>query len=239
MRSFSKKLVVLILSIITVIFCCFSHALSEPPSPPIGWIAPSVDNDYVPSFFQNMPLSAPNQETITPPPRRIQLALARICVSESGFQVRTNDCTLIYHALRTRSRTGEITIGIMRAYSGRSFDTERTDNHRWIPHLNHNFSEPRGWRETVTIPWSARRPGFQAVYEHVGTLLRTRPDNPCSMRIDHWGARGFRRNLHLSNGWRLISCGETLNDFWSLPEIEDAPVIEETDTDLRVADSSM
>jgi len=221
MRSLPKVLVTIALAIIVVVFCFFSHAHSEvsispSPRPATPVAAP------VPTFFESLPVPVPEPEPYMPPPsRRIQLSLARICVSESGFQVRTNDCTLIYHALRARSRTGEITMGIMRAYSGRTFDADRTDNHRWIPHLNHNFTEPRGWRETVTIPWSARRRGFEAVYEHVGELLRTRPENPCNMRVDHWGARGFRRNLHLSNGWRLVECGETLNDFWSLPRTEE------------------
>lgn len=171
-----------------------------------------------------------------PAVRRMQLALARICVSESGFQTRTNDCTLIYHALRTRSSTGEITMGIMRAYSGRTFDRSRTDRHRWIPHLSHNFREPNGWSETVTIPWSARREGFVAVYNHVGNLLRTRPENTCGVRIDHWGARGFRRDLHLSNGWRLVECGETLNDFWTLPstDVDDSDVDDNVQEEVHV-----
>ena len=152
-----------------------------------------------------------------PAPRDIQLALARICISESGFQVRTNDCTMIYHALRTRSNTGAINLGIMRAYAPLSFNLNRTDNHRWVAHLTHNFREPKGWSETVSIPWSTRREGFRQVYEHVGMLLRTNPPNPCGIRIDHWGARYFRRNRHIRNGWTPIECGETLNQFWSLP----------------------
>ncbi len=150
--------------------------------------------------------------------RDIQLALSRICISESGFQVRTNDCNMIYHALRTRSDSGEITMGIMRAYAPKSFDLERTDNHRWIAHLRSDFREPRGWREVASISWSTRREGFRQVYEHVGMLLRTRPENPCGVRIDHWGARYFRRNRHIRNGWTPIECGETLNQFWSLPD---------------------
>jgi hypothetical protein len=156
-----------------------------------------------------------------PPPidpnAEIQLALARICVSEAGFQTSTDDCTFIYHALRNRSRNGEITLEIMRAYARGTFNTERTDSRRWIPHLRADFQEPYGWRETVDLPWSARRNGFISVYNHVGRLLRSPRRAPCDRRIDHWGARGFRRELHLSNGWHLLECGNTLNDFWSLP----------------------
>jgi len=153
-----------------------------------------------------------------PKMRRMQLALARICVSEAGFQVKTNDCTMIYHALRSRSKTGELSLGIMKSYSKRSFDLNRQDHRRWIAHLNHEFSEPMWWRETVAVPWSRRRQGFINVYEHAGNLIRSKPANTCGIKIDHWGAPGFRREMHLGNGWRLIECGETLNDFWSLPQ---------------------
>jgi len=149
--------------------------------------------------------------------RRMQLALARICVSEAGFQVTTRDCELIYHVFRTRSRTGDLTLGIMRAYSSRSFDTTRTDRRRWVAHLNHEFREPAGW-EIISVPWSARREGFRRVYEFAGQIIRSRPDNPCGVRLDHWGAQHFRRQEHLEDGWKIVQCGETLNAFWSLPE---------------------
>lgn len=150
--------------------------------------------------------------------RRVQLALARICVSEAGFQVRTRDCELIYHALRSRSRSGDITIGIMRAYAPKSFNRQRNDNHRWVSHLSHTFSEPKFWRETTTIPWSRRVDGFREVYEFVGQLIQSRPSSPCASRVDHWGARHFRRRTLLQRGWRIVNCGETLNTFWTLPE---------------------
>ena len=154
----------------------------------------------------------------TPPDRKLQLALARICVSEAGFQIRTRDCELIYHVLRSRSRSGELTIGIMRAYASKSFDRLRTDSHRWVAYLNHTFSEPRGWDETTSIPWSRRRDAFRDVYERAGQLIRERPVNPCPDRLDHWGAPHFRRRQHLQNGWKIVECGETLNTFWSLPD---------------------
>ena len=166
------------------------------------------------------PLPAPiphGSMVVDPHFYRLQLALARICVSEAGFQLRTRDCELIYHVLRTRSRSGELTIGIMRAYASKSFNRQRTDSHRWVAHLTHTFSEPRGWNETTSLPWSRRRTLFRAVYEFAGALIRERPENPCPIRLDHWGAPHFRRRQHLQNGWRIVECGETLNTFWSLP----------------------
>ena len=154
--------------------------------------------------------------------KQLQLALAKICVSESGFQVRSNDCTLIYHVLRRRSSTGEVTMGIMKAYARKTFDENRQDPRRWILHLNHTFEEPMGWAEHVTVPWSTRRDGFAEVYSHAGMLLRTRPETtPCGAKVSHWGARGFRRELHLSQGWKLVRCGNTHNDFWYVPTRRD------------------
>ncbi len=148
---------------------------------------------------------------------RMQLALARICVSESGFQVRTNDCLLIYHVLRNRSVSGELTMGIMRAYAPKSFNLERTDNHRWISHLRADMREPKYWNETVNISWSNRRDGWREVYEYAGRIIRNEPLNPCGVRVDHWGARYFRRRRLIRSGWIPVECGETRNQFWRLP----------------------
>lgn len=147
----------------------------------------------------------------------IHLALTRVCISESGFQISTNDCTLIYHALRNRSSTGEVTLGIMRAYSTKTFNKNRTDSRRWIAHLNHQARQPEGWQENISIPWSRRRAGYIEVYNHVYNLLHTRPESPCPINVDHWGARGFRRRRLLNLGWQIVNCGETLNDFWNVP----------------------
>ena len=172
--------------------------------------------------------------------RRMQLALAKICVSEAGFQTRTNDCMLIYQALKTRSSTGEITMGIMRAYSGQTFDrsSTRTDSRRWIPFLNHEFSKPHGWSETIVVPWSARSRAFEQVYEYAGNLIRTRPENPCGARIDHWGSKSYQRQRLLHDGWTIVECGETLNAFWTMPIPARNVVNSEANTDIieRISD---
>lgn len=150
--------------------------------------------------------------------RQLQLALAKVCVAEAGFQVRSNDCTLIYHVLRTRSVTGELTLSIMRAYAKRTFNERRRDSRRWIVNLNHELTEPRGWAENVTVPWSARQEGYESVYNHAGSLVRTRPtEAPCGVKVSHWAARGFRQELHLRQGWKLVRCGNTHNNFWYVP----------------------
>jgi len=147
----------------------------------------------------------------------LQLALARICVSESGFQIRTDDCLMIYQTLRNRSSTGELTMGMMRAYSPLSFDLNRTDGHRWVAHLNERFTEPLGWSDTVPFSWYARRDDWISVYNYVGEILADDPVPPCTLPLHHWGARGFRRRELIEAGWILTQCGETLNDFWTVP----------------------
>lgn len=203
-----------------------------PSNPPVMEPIPVPDTPVV-APAPSDPNELPDASVDLPGLRRLQLALARICVSEAGFQTQSNDCTLIYHVLRGRSRTGELTMGIMRAYAGMAFNENRTDSRRWILHLNHAFEEPREWSETVTIPWSARRAGFIDVYHHAGMLVRTRPTStPCGVRVSHWGARGFRREQHLRQGWRLVRCGNTHNDFWYVPSRRD---YEESESRQEVA----
>lgn len=148
---------------------------------------------------------------------QLRLALARICISEAGFQTTTNDCALIYQAIKTRSRTHQITLGMMKSYSPGVFNKHRTDERRWIPYLNANFTEPEHWNETVMVPWGARRSAFIAVYNLAAELIRTNPANPCGVRIDHWGAKRFKRRQHLAEGWTIVQCGNTKNTFWTLP----------------------
>ena len=166
-----------------------------------------------------LPEATPMLEDDSMLPKAIQLrlALAKICVSEAGFQVTTNDCALIYQAIKTRSRTHQITLGMMRSYSPAVFNEQRTDARRWIAYLNASFTEPEHWSETVIVPWGARREAWKAVYEYAGNLIRTRPANPCDVRIDHWGAKGFKREEHLEAGWTIVQCGTTKNEFWTIP----------------------
>jgi len=184
------------------------------------------------SVYEEPQEETEEREVNLPGLRNMQLALARICVSEAGFQTRTDDCLMIYHALRNRSRTGELTIGIMRAYAPLSFNTNRTDNHRWVAHLNERFTEPEGWSEVVGFSWSAKRDDWIRVYNLAGEIIRNGPESPCELSVDHWGAPGFRRELLLRRGWTLLECGDTLNDFWSLPIREEEVEVTDNELDL-------
>jgi len=225
METFMKKLIGLIIPLllfgIAIVGDAYAELDSSHPGPhyevsllPVTEY--TLQNSSIsPSIEENNNIEEEEVDRVS---SRLQLALARICVSEAGFQVRTNDCLLIYHVLRNRSRSRQVTIGIMRAYSPQSFNLERRDNHRWVSHLRADGRQPRGWDETVTIPWSSRREGWMEVYRYAGMLLESNPGNPCDMRVDHWGAPYYRRRMHIRNGWTPIVCGETRNQFWSLPD---------------------
>lgn len=231
-------LAVLFTSLSIAISSAFSSVTAESIFRREPQIYLATDAEYVTGTSENdmgTPDMTVNNHDRTHASKQLQLALAKICVSESGFQVRSNDCTLIYHVLRRRSSTGEVTMGIMRAYAKKTFDEKRKDSRRWITHLNHTFTEPHGWVENVTIPWANRRDGYEEVYTHAGMLLRTRPSTaPCGVKVSHWGARGFRRELHLKQGWELVRCGNTHNDFWYVPNRRDSEELQ-VESDQEVA----
>ena len=148
--------------------------------------------------------------------RTRQLALARIMISESGFQTDTMDGRLIYEVLKDRGH-GELTMGVMRAYATKTFSRRRTDSRRWIPFLTADGREPQWWRESTRASWAVRRRGFERVYHYAGYLIRHDPPYPCTLPVHHWGARGFRTRMRISEGWRRVECGETRNQFWMIP----------------------
>ena len=147
---------------------------------------------------------------------QLRLALAKVCVSEAGFQTSTNDCALIFQALKTRSHMHQVSLGMMHAYSPDVFNKNRRDARRWVPYLNASFTEPEHWSETVRVPWTARSAAWRSVYNLASELIRTNPANSCGVRIDHWGAKHFRRREHLREGWTIVECGVTKNAFWTM-----------------------
>lgn len=151
-----------------------------------------------------------------------QLALARICVSEAGFQVETPDCAAIHRVLVERRGRGSL-LRIMRLYSDSTFDREREDRRRWIAWLHPSGKKPRGWPEETTKgtphpSWKGYRSQWLAVYEHAGAILRGEVEPPCERAPHHWGMRG---GIDLENaregGWNEVDCGDTMNAFWRVP----------------------
>lgn len=64
-----------------------------------------------------------------------QLALARICVSEAGFEP-SDDCAAIGAAIANGARRRHLTFQTFaRAYSNRVFDVTRADARAYLAHL--------------------------------------------------------------------------------------------------------
>lgn len=154
---------------------------------------------------------------------QVQLALARICVSEAGFQTETNDCAAIHQVLKGRKGRGSL-LRIMRLYSSRTFDRERTDKRRWIAFLNPRGMEPKGWPERTAAgtphpEWRHYRDLWMDMQEHVADVVSGEVSSPCSKEPDHWGSRyGIDLRRAKRAGWKEVDCGETLNAFWSVPD---------------------
>ena len=152
----------------------------------------------------------------------ILLALAQLCVSESGFRAAdddAHDCAAIFYVIRSRSRSARITwLATAHAYSPRVFRESRAGSRPYLPHLRLDGREPRGWPSTHG-PWRHYRPRWRRILEHSQDIVRGRVSNPCP-GARHWGmATGeeYRRPREVY-GWRQVTCTRpTLNAFWSVP----------------------
>jgi len=135
-----------------------------------------------------------------------QVALARICVSEAGWEIG-DDCGSILSVLRSRSERMRIPLmQAMRAYSSRTFDRSRTDSRRWIAELSGN-GFPRGLAARHQSKW-------RQLLDHAGELLAN-PASTCD--VHHWGSNhGNDLARALRAGWTRVDCGDTKNAFWNM-----------------------
>jgi hypothetical protein len=151
--------------------------------------------------------------------------LARICVSEAGFQTDTNDCAAIHQVLDRRKRSGSL-LRIMRLYSSRAFDRTRDDSRRWVSWLHLGRRAPRGWPARTPSgarhpEWLHFRPLWRNVLEHAANILRGEVGDPCQQRPDHWGSRyGIDLERARRAGWEEVDCGPTSNAFWRVPRAQ-------------------
>jgi hypothetical protein len=159
-----------------------------------------------------------------------QLALTRIIISETGFQLNRSYTTheeegpAIAAVLRGRSSVGRVTMGIMREYSPKSFNKERTDSRRWISFLWARRVRPQNFPRNLS--WSVHYPRFMEVYRLSGRILRGETEEVQCIHVeedgtevyvkpDHWGAPvGWLQRMRTRQGWSIVDCGNTVNDFW-------------------------
>lgn len=144
---------------------------------------------------------------------REQLALARVCVSEVGWDP-TPECAAIHQVLEDRAQRMGMTYGAaVCAYSSRTCDRDRTDARRWISHLTARGARPDGWPSTAS--WARHRPRWLELHEHAGEVLRGRVASSCDGEVHHWGMPGgIDLERALSAGWTRVDCPGARNAFW-------------------------
>lgn len=161
-----------------------------------------------------------------------QLALARICASEIGLTGAPEECAAIHEVLRDRMRRqGWSFLTAARLYSGRVFDTSRTDARAWVADLSPHARQPRGWPVAFASWSSYGRPRWQALYEASGRILVGEITHGCEILPAHWGCRTCGDSARARRaGWQEVTCWvpcesengeparcESRNAFWAIP----------------------
>lgn len=178
------------------------------------------------------------------------LALARICVSEAGWNCWESGDGLAIHEvlLRGAERHDMRYLGYARAYSRRATGVVSIVGARsWIPLLNAEGTAPSSWPEhsyrrqrdgTVAIlphpPWARYRDQWLAVLARAREVVRTLSLSnvgewsSCARPVHDWGGamdRGRAERIGLVE----VSCGSTENDFYCRPRVDEDCV--EADTE--------
>ncbi len=152
-----------------------------------------------------------------------RIALARIAVSESGWDGK-RDRVAIWHLLQRRADRHGMSLGAMaRAYSTRVFDPRRDDPRRWVAMLDARHAIT-GSRAPESFParlsWARYRNSWVTILAHADAFLGGHTSDPCGTPPDHWGMSlpgsiDFRRAV--GAGWERVDCGSTANAFWQVP----------------------
>lgn len=151
------------------------------------------------------------------PPAEIEteVLLARIWVNEAGFATKNwRDHAGIAHVLR-RVGKGEITHNAVCAYSNFTLCRPRRGKRRYINHLYKNGEQPKYWPSH--LDWELYRKSWLKLIERSGQYMKRTPRACLDGHPYHWGAKGFRRDFWLSEGWRELNCPGAKNAFWAPP----------------------
>jgi len=145
------------------------------------------------------------------------LVLARICVSEAGWEGQ-RDCQGIFQVLRNVRRNNETFLGVMRRASRVVSEMwePTTDRHRWLVNLDLEGTRPDGF--PTEADWERHyRHRWMKVLEYARALLEGEIyAHPCQGAVIAWGGKmddylALRRNLIRAE------CGDTQNTFWKRP----------------------
>jgi len=145
------------------------------------------------------------------------LVLARICVSEAGWEGE-RDCQGIFQVLRNVRRNNETFMGIMRRASRVVSEMwePTTTRHRWLVNLDLEGTRPDGF--PPELDWERHyRHRWMKVIDYARALIEGKVyARPCRGAVIAWGGAmddylALRRNLVRAN------CGDTENTFWKRP----------------------
>ncbi len=182
------------------------------------------------------------------------VALARLCISEAGWDCFTSGDGLAIHEVISRGseRQGVRYTSYARAYAQRLFGARPHDvpRLRWVGQINEACDEPSDWPTTITsrrrdgtiqvsphAPWSAYRAQCQHVMTVAAEISRLTIENVsewsiCSQPVHDWGG-----HLDEARARRIglvpVECGVsdevTRNTFYCRPGVD--PTCVEIDRD--------
>lgn len=187
-----------------------------------------------------LPTPAPAQNALTP-----AVALARLCISEAGWECFDRGDGLGIHEVigRGAAHQGLRYETYARSYARRLFGARPHDVQRlrWVGQLTPACTEPADWPTTTTVrrggrvevvphaPWSSYRARCLAIFERAAEVVHEHTLDD----VDEWGV--CDRPVHDWGGWmdrdrarRIglvpVACGTAdaspRNDFYCRPSID-------------------
>lgn len=164
------------------------------------------------------------------------LLLARICVSEAGWECwQTGDGYAIHEVLlRGAERHGIAYAAFARRYSPRATGAHPSPTRPWIGDLRADGEAPSAWPRVITRrradgtaavephpPWGIYRPRWLAVLAQARVVASYALDDvdewgSCEGPVHDWGG-SMDRDRATRLGLLDVDCGDTSNDFYARP----------------------
>lgn len=148
------------------------------------------------------------------------LLLARICVSEAGWDAHASgDCGAIHYALLGTVESRGVSLATAaRIHSPRATGARPTSDPRlaWVAGLRADGAAPAAWPAPPHAPWAAYRARWLDVLERARDLVTWTlddhaRDSMCSEPPTTWAAPWHPP----SPGLERIDCGDTLNRYYT------------------------
>ncbi len=149
-----------------------------------------------------------------------ELALARLCVNESGLRAyRLDDCAAIHAVVTFRAEHiyRSSYVEALHRYS-QGVTIEPSLRRPWITDLWPDGRDPAGW--PAHLPWTGRNARRWArTYQHAIDVFRGDIVAECRAGLDpvtpHTWAADTVRPADLAA--HVVDCGATVNTFWAVP----------------------